>query len=114
MGKTVEYFKPWMHDSITYKGVVSNDGAQIIFASDGVEITECYIVGDITLITDNKGKEVVSNQQIYLDGINSDVVTIIDDNGSGIIVINDRNRKIQKINAMKDEDGNYDLVVVYL
>jgi hypothetical protein len=110
MGKTVDYFKPWMNDSITYKGKISSSGAQVIYASDGVEL-DCYIAGDNTLVINNKGEEVVSNEQIFLDGSDSNVAAI---DFSGIIEINGRRRIIKAINKFKDEDGNLDLVVVYL
>ena len=110
MGKTVDYFKPWMNNSITYKEKLSDDGMTVTYASDGVEL-DCYIVGQTLLITNDKGKEVVSNQQIYLDGEDPDVVAI---NHTGIMVIGGRNKGIFKIEPFYDEDGNMDLVVIYL
>jgi hypothetical protein len=110
MGKTVVYFKPWMNNSITYKEKLSDDGMSIIYASDGIEL-DCYIVGQTILITNNKGKEVVSNEQVYLDGEDTNVQAI---NHEGIIEIKSKKRIIQKIEPFYDEDGNMDLVVVYL
>jgi hypothetical protein len=110
MGKTIDYFKPWMNNSITYKGKLSDDGMSVIYASEG-ELLDCYIVGQTLLITNNKGKEVISLQQIYLDGEDTKVQAI---NHEGIIIINSIKRIIQKIEPFYDEDGNMDLVVVYL
>lgn len=110
MGKTVDYFKPWMNNSITYKEKLSDDGMSVTYASEG-ELLDCYIVGRTLLITNNKGKEVVSNQQIYLDGEDVIVQAI---NHKGIIEIASVKRIIQQIEPFYDEDGNMDLVVVYL
>lgn len=110
MGKTTDHFDSWMNDSITYKEKLSDDGMSVVYASDGVEIP-CYVVGQTLLITNNKGQEVTSMEHIFMNGSNVNVVAI---NHDGIIVINGRNRPIQKIEPFKDEDGVLDLVVIYL
>ena len=110
MGKTVDYFKPWMNNSITYKEKLSDDGMSVIYASEG-EILDCYIVGQTLLITNNKGLEVTSSQQIYLDGEDAIVRGI---NFQGIIEVANVKRILQKIEPFYDEDGNMDLVVIYL
>jgi len=110
MGKTTDYFKPWMNNSITYKEKLLDDGMSITYASEG-EILDCYIVGQTLLITNNKGLEVTSSQQVYLDGEDTIVQSI---NHEGIIEIDSVKRILQKIEPFYDEDGNMDLVVIYL
>lgn len=110
MGKTVDYFKPWMNNSITYKEKLSDDGMSVTYASEG-ELLACYIVGQTLLITNDKGKEVTSMEQIYLDGEDPIVAGITHE---GIMVKGGRNRPVQKIEPFYDEDGNTDLVVIYL
>jgi len=111
MGNTMKYFSDWLNDSIIYKEKLSQSGAgDIVYASDGTTIP-CYISGETVKITNDKGEEIISNQQIYCDYLTTGVSTI---DHEGLIVIESRNRPIQKIDKFKDEDGNTDLVVIYL
>jgi predicted GTPase len=50
-------------------------------------------------------------EHILMNGSNPDVLAIDYD---GIIVIDGRNRLVHKIEPFYDEDGNKDLVVIYL
>jgi len=109
MGKTVPHLKDWFNCSVVYKEMVSRDGPDIIYASDGEDI-DCYISGLTKIVINEKGEEIVSNQQIYLDG---DDITIADQY-SGIFEIDSRNRPIKMLQPFYDEDGDIDLLVVYL
>ena len=110
MGKITDNFDAQMNNSITYKAKLSDNGMSVTYASEG-EVLPCYIAGQTVLITNNKGQEVTSMEQIYLNGSN---VTVASINHEGIIMIDGRNRPIQKIEPFYDEDGNKDLVVIYL
>ena len=109
MSKTVTHVKDWFNCSVIYKEFMSRDGAETIYASDG-ETIDCYISGHTRLVINEKGEEIVSNQQLFLD---SDDITITDQY-SGIFEIDSRDRPIKMIENFYDEDGNKDLIVVYL
>ena len=109
MSKTVAHVKDWFNCSVIYKAFVSRDGPDIVYASDG-ETIDCYISGHTKLFINEKGEEIVSNQQLFID---SDDITITDQY-SGIFEIDSRDRPIKMIENFYDEDGNKDLIVVYL
>lgn len=108
------FFETWLNNTVIYKKWISQDGAgDIVYASDGVSLS-CYITGTNTIITNDKGEEIVSSQQIYLDGSNSTVAEIALADFKGIISLSSRNRPIQSIEKFYDETGLLDLVVLYL
>ena len=107
MGKTVPHFKDWFNKTVIYKEMVSRDGAEIVYASSGESIG-CYISGHTKMVINDKGEEVVSTKQIYIDG---DDYTIIHDS---LFEIDSVNRPVKSIEEFYDEDGNTDLIVVYL
>jgi len=110
MGKTIDYFTDWLTQTVNYGKQLSMDGVgQITYASD-VEL-DCYTHGTVVEVTNDKGEKVLSNQQIYLDGINATVAAI--DFGDRF-KIDSRYRPIKSISKYYDEDGVMDLVVVYL
>jgi hypothetical protein len=113
MGKTLPYFEEWMAEqTVNYKAKVSMNGVgQITYASDPTEL-DCYIHGTRTRVVNDKNEEVISNQQIYLDGSDSTVASI--DFGDVFSIGSDRYRQILSIDKFYDEDGDLDLVVVYL
>lgn len=110
MGNTMKHFSNWLNNSITYKTKLSQDGAgDIVYGSD--QTFSCYIVGGTELVTNDKSEEVVSTEQIYLDGATSGVSGI---DFTGLVVINSRERPIKSIGRFYDEDGNLDFIVIYL
>lgn len=114
MGATMPNFTSWLNNTIIYKKWKSQDGAgDIVYASDGVTLS-CYISGNHTLVVNDKGEEIVSAQQIYLDGSNTTVAEIALVDFKGIVEISSRNRPIKTIEKFYDEDGLLDLVVLYL
>lgn len=111
MGNTMKHFSDWTNNTVTYKAKISQSGAgDIVYASDGI-ILPCYISGETVMAVNDKGEQIVSNQQIYLDGSVTGVSTI---DFTGIIEVAGRKRPIKSIDPFYDEDGNMDLVVVYL
>ena len=114
VGNTMKYFTDWLNDSVIYKKQLSQSGAgDIVYASDGITLA-CYISGQTVKTVNDKGEEIISNQQIYLDYLTTGVSTIDFAQFTGIIEIESRDRPIKAIDRFKDEDGNTDLVVVYL
>jgi hypothetical protein len=112
MGKTLPYFEEWLTQTVNYKAKVSMDGTgQVTYASDPTEL-DCYIHGTRTRVVNDKGEEVVSNQQIYLDGSNDTEASV--DFGDVFSINSDRYRQILAIDKFYDEDGDLDLVVIYL
>ena len=113
MGKTIAYFKEWMA-SISYGKKLSMDGVgKITYASD-IDL-DCYIQGTLTKVVNDKGEEVVSTEQIYLDGENATVIAIdFGDRFNTGTIIKPKYRPIKSIGKFYDEDGVMDLVVIYL
>lgn len=110
MGKTMDYFVSWLNNSVVYQRQKSKDGAgDIDYASD--VILPCYIYGQTQVVINDKGEEVVSLEHVILDGSNA-TVAIID--FTGRIIIDNRNRKIQAMEKLRDEDGNLDVVILHL
>jgi len=109
MGNTMPYFTEWL-TTINYGKALSMDGVgKVTYASD-VEL-DCYTHGTVVTVTNDKGEEVISNQQIYLDGSNETVAAI--DFGDRFY-LDGRYRKVKSIDKFYDEDSDLDLVVVYL
>lgn len=110
MGKTVEYFTEWFTQTVNYGQKLSMDGVgQVTYASD-VELA-CYTHGTVIEVVNDKGEKVLSNQQIYLNGEDTTVDGI--DFGDRF-KIGEQYRPVKNIDRLYDEDGNMDLVVVYL
>jgi len=110
MGKTIDYFIDWLTQTVNYKKQLSMDGfGQDTF--DDAEELACYIHGTVVEVVNDKNENVLSNQQIYLDGENATEAAI--DFGD-VFEVDSRYRPIQSINKFYDEDGDLDLVVVYL
>ena len=68
--------------------------------------TLCYILGEVTVVKDQDGQEVVSNSQIYLDG--SETISALDR-----IIINGKQHDIKTINSFY-RSGVVDIKVVYI
>ena len=110
MGKTTDYFTDWMNDSVNYKKKLSMDGYGQPTYDDTVELG-CYIHGTVVKVTNDKGEEVLSNQQIYFNGENATVAAIA---FGDVFKIADTYRPMKSIDKFYDEDAVMDLVVVYL
>jgi len=111
MGNTMKHFSDWTNNTVVYKEFISQSGAgDIVYASDDVTLS-CYISGETVMTTNDKGDQIVSNQQLYFDGSVTGVSTI---DFTGIMEVAGRKRPIKSIDPFYDEDGNMDLVVVYL
>ena len=110
MGKTTDYFSDWMNDSVSYKKKLSMDGyGQVTF--DDAEDLDCYIHGTVTEVVNDKNENVLSSQQIYLDGENTIEAAI--DFGD-VFKVDSKYKPVKSIDKFYDEDGALDLVVVFL
>ena len=110
MGKTGSYFTDWLTQSVNYKKKLSTDGfGQVTF--DDAEALDCYTLGILTEVVNDKNETVLYNQQIYLDGANDTEAAI--DFGD-MFAIDDRYRPVKSIDKFYDEDADLDWVVVYL
>jgi len=110
MGKTIQYFTEWLTNTVNYGKKLSMDAyGQVTFASD-VEL-DCYIHGTVVEVTNDKGEEVISNQQIYFNGENVTVAAI--DFGDRFKIA-DTYKLMKSISKFYDENAVMDLVVVYL
>ena len=110
MGKTTDYFSDWMNDSVSYKKKLSMDGfGQVTF--DDAEDLDCYIHGTITEVVNDKNEMVLSRQQIYFNGSNATEAAV--DFGD-VFKIDSDYRPVKSIDKFYDEDGDLDLVVVFL
>ena len=110
MGNTGQYFEDWMTRSIPYGKKLSVSGVgQITYASD-INL-DCYTHGMLTKVTNDKGEEVVSTEQIYFVDISATVLAI--DFGDRF-KLHGKYRPVKSIDKFYDEDGVLDLVVIYL
>jgi hypothetical protein len=111
MGKTFEHFTDWTNCSVTYKKFVSRDGVgKVTYASDNV-ILPCYIEGKTMLVKVDNAKEIISTERLYIDGKNSNVAGITEND---LFIVNGRNRPILSLQPFYDEDGSLDFLVVML
>ena len=97
--------RSWMNVPLTVRPFVKHSGAGTKQFGDNVELL-CYPKADIQVITDEKGSEVISTTQLYVDGRNSIKVT---DN----VIFEGTERPIQRINTFY-RNGAADILVVYL
>ena len=67
---------------------------------------KCYAAGESQVVTDDTGTEVVSNQQLYVDG--SVAISLLDS-----IVFEDTDKSIKSIRTFY-RNGKADIKVVYL
>lgn len=111
MTTTISYFREWLEkQSILYGKKISVDGVGKTTYEDDVEL-DCYIHGNLTKVINDKGEEVVSSEQIYLDGEDA-VVAVI--NFGDRFKIGENYRPIKSIAKFYNEEGVLDLVVIYL
>jgi len=112
MGKTMDYFSDWLDLTVNYKKQLSMDGfGQVTF--DDAEALDCYIHGTVVEVVNDKNENVVSQQQLYFNGGNA-TEAAIDFGDVFSTETPDRYRPVKSIGKFYDEDGELDLVVVYL
>lgn len=97
--------KKWINLPAQIKPFIKRNGTGTKLYGDAVDI-KCYAEGNVTTVTDNKGAEVISNKQLYIDG--SVPVTELD-----CIIFENSEHSIKSINTFY-RNGKPDLKVVYL
>lgn len=97
--------KQWINVPFQYKPFVRYTGAGTKQFGDTVDAL-CYPVGDVKLVTDRGGSEVVSSTQLYLFG--TEAISVKDN-----VIFEGEERPILRINSFYRE-GVVDIKVVYL
>ena len=100
-----ESLKKWINLPAQIKPFIRRNGTGTKLYGDAVDI-KCYAEGKVTTVTDNKGAEVVSNKQLYIDG--SVPITELD-----CIIFENSEHSIKSINTFY-RNGKSDIKVVYL
>ena len=100
-----ESLKKWINLPAQIKPFIRRNGTGTKLYRDAVDI-KCYAEGKVTTVTDNKGAEVVSNKQLYIDG--SVPITELD-----CIIFENSEHSIKSINTFY-RNGKPDIKVVYL
>lgn len=100
-----ESLKKWINLPAQIKPFIRRNGTGTKLYGDAVDI-KCYAEGKVTTVTDNKGAEVVSNKQLYIDG--SVPITELD-----CIIFENSEHSIKSINTFY-RNGKQDIKVVYL
>ena len=97
--------KAWFNIPFTHKRYLSINGTGVKqFAEDAIGM--CYADGSIKIVKDARGKEIVSNQQLYVDGTSS--IKELDN-----IIFEGRESEVKAIGYFY-RNGVVDLKVVYL
>lgn len=100
-----ESLKKWINLPAQIKPFIRRNGTGTKLYGDAVDI-KCYAEGKVTTVTDNKGAEVVSNKQLYIDG--SVPIAELD-----CIIFENSEHSIKSINTFYRNDKP-DIKVVYL
>ena len=100
-----ESLKKWINLPAQIKPFIRRNGTGTKLYGDAVDI-KCYAEGKVTIVTDNKGAEVISNKQLYIDG--SVPITELD-----CIIFENSGHSIKSINTFY-RNGKPDIKVVYL
>lgn len=100
-----ESLKKWINLPAQIKPFIRRNGTGTKLYGDVVDI-QCYAEGKVTTVTDNKGAEVVSNKQLYIDG--SVPIAELD-----CIIFENSEHSIKSINTFY-RNGKPDIKVVYL
>ena len=100
-----ESLKKWINLPAQIKPFIRRNGTGTKLYGDVVDI-KCYAEGKVTTVTDNKGAEVVSNRQLYIDG--SVPIAELD-----CIIFENSEHSIKSINTFY-RNGKPDIKVVYL
>jgi len=114
VGNTGIYFEDWMAKTVPYGKKLSRDGVgKVTYASD-VNL-DCYALGMLIKVVNDKGEEIISQEQLYFVDIDDTVEGIdFEDRFNMGTVATPRYRPIKSIEKFFDEDGDLDLLVVYL
>ena len=100
-----ESLKKWINLPAQIKPFIRRNGTGTKLYGDAVDI-KCYAEGKVTTVTANKGAEVVSNKQLYIDG--SVPIAELD-----CIIFENSEHSIKSINTFY-RNGKPDIKVVYL
>ena len=100
-----ESLKAWMNVPVSIKPFVKRNGTGDKEYGDIVTVT-CYPHAEVKVVTNNAGVEVVSNNQLYFDGL----VSIVD---MDAIIFEDREYEIKAVSTFY-RGGVPDIKVVYL
>lgn len=100
-----ESLNKWINLPAQIKPFIRRNGTGTKLYGDAVNI-KCYAEGKVTTVTDNKGAEVVSNKQLYIDG--SVPIAELD-----CIIFENSEHSIKSINTFY-RNGKPDIKVVYL
>lgn len=101
-----ESIKAWINIPLTIRPFLKRSGTGQKTYGDNID-TKCYASGKVTTVTDDKGVEVVSKIQLYVDG-----KTEIGSNDAVIFAGKEYN--ILSIALFFGPKGNIDLKVVYI
>lgn len=97
--------KAWINVPYQIKPFIRRDGAGTKVFGDTIDST-CYPVGDVKLVTNATGAEIVSTMQLYVPG--TERLKVTDE-----VVFNGEVRAIQRITDYF-RNGVVDIRVVYL
>jgi hypothetical protein len=97
--------KPWINVPFIFKPFIKRNGAGTKLFGDDIE-AKCYPVGEVQLITDEKGAEVTSTTQLYVDG--ECPIKVSDE-----VTFEGSTHSIKRISTFY-RNGTVDLKVVYL
>ena len=100
-----ESLKKWINLPAQVKPFIKRNGTGTKLYGDAFDI-KCYAEGKVITVTDNKGTEVISNKQIYIDG--SVLISELD-----CIIFENSEHSIKSISTFY-RNGKPDIKVVYL
>ena len=100
-----ESLKKWINLPAQIKPFIKRNGTGTKLYGNAIDI-KCYAEGKVTTVTDNKGAEVISNRQLYIDG--SVPITELD-----CIIFENSEHSIKSIETFY-RNGKPDIKVVYL
>jgi len=98
--------RSWIKVPFKYKALVGRTGTGSKIFSDVVDEL-CYPVGEVEVITDSTGNEVVSTKKLFVS--NEVEISELDK-----VIFENRESDIKSIGYYYDEKGNVNLKVVYL
>lgn len=110
MGETMKHITGWLQYTAVYYKWVSRDGV----GKDTYETPSdvlCYKAGNTELVRNVNNEEVVSMEQLYIDGDHDVAAGITEDD---MFHVNDRDRPVRALGPFYDETGALDYLVVYL
>ena len=97
--------KAWINVPYQFRPFIKRNGAGTKQYGDTID-SLCYPVGDVKLVTDSAGAEVVSTTQLYVPG--TEAIKLLD-----AVIFNGEERPILRVNTFY-RNGVEDIKVVYL